>query len=323
MNAAATARRLGQFSLGLGLAEAVAPRALARALGVRERPLLTRTAYGLREIAVGVGLLTTGAPSWVWARVAGDVFDLATLAAALGAPKAKRGRIVLAAAGVAAVTALDVRTALALGRRPGLEDGASSWKGATAPGVPAGARRIVGSVRVERPPDEVYRAWRDPLTVARMVEPYLEVDAQSPDLARLRVRGPAGAVARWSWDVPEERAPTGAAAGFMRFRTLEGATVRSDGTARLRPADGGRATDLEVEARFETPLGAAADAVWTLAGRVPQAALEDVLERFKRLVESGEAPTSSGAVREADGPEPVLPVDAPSGPVEPPPAERR
>ena len=179
-------------------------------------------------------------------------------------------------------------------------------------------------MRVDRPPDEVYRAWRDPLTVARMVEPYVEVDAQSPDVARLRLRGPAGHVARWSWDVPLERAPADGQGGFMRFRTLEGATVRSEGTASLEAADGGRATQLTLRARFRTPLGATADAVWSVGGAVPQAAAQDVLDRFKDLVEFGQAPTASQAVREgADGPEPVPPSPGASGPAGAPPAERR
>ena len=303
----ATARRLGQLSLALGLAEVVAPRAIARALGTRERPLLVRTAYGSREIVAGVGLLASDAPRrWVWARVAGDALDLATLAAALGAPKARRGPILLAAASVAAVTALDVRTALALDAQQ--DDGGSSWAGATETGASEAAHQIEASVCVDRPPAEVYRAWRDPLTVARMVEPYLEADAQSPDVARLRLRGPAGQAARWSWDVPEERAPADGAGGFMRFRTLEGATVRSEGTATLKPTSDGRATHLTLHAQFQTPLGATADEVWSLGGTVPQAAAQDVLGRFKSLVESGQAPTGSQAVREGtDGPEPLAP----------------
>lgn len=39
-------------------------------------------AYGVREIAKGVGILTSPNPTpWLWGRVAGDALDLATLAA--------------------------------------------------------------------------------------------------------------------------------------------------------------------------------------------------------------------------------------------------
>src|SRR5205085_6171972 len=51
------ARGLGWFSIGLGLAELVAPRTMAELTGVRSPGLLQL--YGLREIACGVGILSS------------------------------------------------------------------------------------------------------------------------------------------------------------------------------------------------------------------------------------------------------------------------
>src|SRR5690242_9286505 len=50
------ARFLGWFSIGLGVAEVVAPRTVARLVGTRNNSGLIRC-YGLREIASGVGIL--------------------------------------------------------------------------------------------------------------------------------------------------------------------------------------------------------------------------------------------------------------------------
>jgi len=109
------ARGLGWFSIGLGLAELVAPRAMAELTGVRN-PALLQT-YGLREIATGIGILTSDRPAgWLWARVAGDAMDLATLAAAEDG-----GRAAGAALAVAGVTALDVMCATQLGAAAAME----------------------------------------------------------------------------------------------------------------------------------------------------------------------------------------------------------
>ncbi|MFY4728236.1 hypothetical protein, partial [Nitrospira sp. BLG_2] len=64
---------LGLFGIGLGLAELMAPRRLARMIGAPpEYDGLVR-AMGLREVASGVGILTQRAPATaVWSRVAGD-----------------------------------------------------------------------------------------------------------------------------------------------------------------------------------------------------------------------------------------------------------
>ena len=54
-SAHALAQGLGWFSIGLGLAELLAPGNLARFLGMEERTELIRV-YGMREIATGLGI---------------------------------------------------------------------------------------------------------------------------------------------------------------------------------------------------------------------------------------------------------------------------
>lgn len=110
------ANGLGWFSIGLGLAEVLAPQKLAGALGMEDRSELIRL-YGLREIATGVGILAKRTPTgWVWARVAGDLLDLATLATALTPRNPKRTAVIGAAAAVAGVALLDVLAGKQLGQ---------------------------------------------------------------------------------------------------------------------------------------------------------------------------------------------------------------
>lgn len=110
------ANGLGWFSIGLGLYELLAPRHLARFLGSDQTSLIQ--AYGVREIATGVGILSRRRPAeWVWGRVAGDALDLATLATGLDDDNPRRRNVALAMAAVAGVTALDVLCATQLSRR--------------------------------------------------------------------------------------------------------------------------------------------------------------------------------------------------------------
>jgi len=110
----ALAQGLGWFSIGLGLAEVMAPQSLARFLGMDGHAGLIRL-YGMREITAGVGILAQDDPTpWIWGRVAGDALDLATLAAGLERDNPRRGNVTLALAAVAGVTALDVICAQAL-----------------------------------------------------------------------------------------------------------------------------------------------------------------------------------------------------------------
>ncbi len=111
------ARALGWFSVGLGLTEVVAGQSLNRCLGMRGPPWLTRL-FGLREIGVGIGLLTASrlAP-WMWGRAAGDALDLAALGAALEPSNERRNSAGIALAMVAGITVLDVLCARELRRR--------------------------------------------------------------------------------------------------------------------------------------------------------------------------------------------------------------
>ena len=111
---------LGLFSIGLGLWELAAPRSVARVTGARLHPQLIQ-AYGLREIMAGVGIMSDHQPrGWLWARVAGDALDLATLGAAYAEARSEedRQKVLASIAAVAGVTALDVLCAQEHTRHP-------------------------------------------------------------------------------------------------------------------------------------------------------------------------------------------------------------
>lgn len=115
-NAHSMARGLGWFSIGLGLAEILAPRALTRRLGMEGREQIVR-AYGMREIATGIGILSSTHPvPWIWGRLGGDALDLATLATGLQQDSPKKENVELALVAVAGITALDVLCGASLAR---------------------------------------------------------------------------------------------------------------------------------------------------------------------------------------------------------------
>jgi hypothetical protein len=114
-SAQSVTRGLAWFSIGLGLAELLMPRTVARAVGLQGRENLLQ-AYGLREIATGIGLLTSRSKApWLWARVGGDALDLATLGTQLGGHGPRAHKAMTAMVAVAGVAALDAACAQATG----------------------------------------------------------------------------------------------------------------------------------------------------------------------------------------------------------------
>ena len=173
--AVGTARGLGWFSIGLGLAECLMPRAVARAVGLDGRENLVR-AYGLREIATGVGLLASRDPEpWMWGRVAGDALDLATLASARGDEGSDRRASAIGMLAVAQVAAIDIACATALARRREGEQQAERIRAALRyedrSGFPQAVGRMRGAAKDAAIPrdfrtPELMRPWRDGKPVA-------------------------------------------------------------------------------------------------------------------------------------------------------------
>jgi hypothetical protein len=148
------ARDLGYFSIALGVAELLAPKALCNAIGLMGLEPVIRT-YGAREVATGVAIRTSHDPTpWIWGRVAGDMADIATIATGLQQDNPKKENSALALAALAAVTLVDIACATGLSAEKG------SRKTAVADysnrsGFPGGVQAAKGAARDFRIPDDM------------------------------------------------------------------------------------------------------------------------------------------------------------------------
>ncbi|MGN6393564.1 MAG: SRPBCC family protein [Gemmatimonadales bacterium] len=279
------ARALGWFSIGLGLAEVAAPRRLARFIGVEDddthRNFLL--AYGLREIAAGVAILAADRPTTaVWARVGGDVMDLAFLGEAMTSNASGRSRAMAATAAVLGVTVLDVLTGRRLGQ-------SADWR--AEPAAQSGAVQVRESVTVSRPPEEVYRFWRNFEHLPEFMEHLESVQVLDDRHSHWRARAPAGSSVEWDAEIvddqPNER---------ISWRSVSNADVPNMGSVRFVAAPGGRGTEIHVELRYDPPGGKAGALVAKLFGEEPSQQVKSDLRRLKQVLETGEVVHSDASV---------------------------
>jgi hypothetical protein len=104
---------IGQTAIGLGLWGALFPKSVKRNLGVTASTPAVQALFGVRELVTGFTL--AGDPTkagMLWARVAGDVADIAILSSLDRPTNPKRGNAKIALGFVLAVTALDLITAV-------------------------------------------------------------------------------------------------------------------------------------------------------------------------------------------------------------------
>ena len=147
------ARGLGWFSIGLGLTELLAPRAITRTLGLQGQEGLVR-AFGVRELGHGMLSLSVDKQAGLWSRVAGDVLDSATVLPALSPGNRKRGNAELAFVMLLGVTVLDILGAQGVSVRHRRQRGRSRSY-ADRSGFPQGVGRARGAARQDfrTPPD--------------------------------------------------------------------------------------------------------------------------------------------------------------------------
>ena len=268
------AKGLGWFSIGLGLAELLAPRAIAGISGVSNKHTGLIRLYGLREIGAGITIFAQKHPTeGVWSRVVGDAIDLTTLGIAATNPEAKLGRVAFATANVVAVTALDVMCAMQLS--------SSSNRGIHAK----------GTCVVNLPPEEVYSFWRNLENLPRFMRHLESVRDLGDGRSHWKAKGPAGTEVEWHAtiiaDVPNE---------VITWRSLEGSDVDNAGAVRFERAPGNRGTIIKVNMEYNPVGGVIGAAVAKLFGEEPEQQLDDDLRRFKQVLEVGEVTVSDATL---------------------------
>jgi len=275
-NGKTVARALGWFSIGLGLAEVLAPRTLERFLGIRQHRFLLRV-MGLREIASGVGILTGRRPSsWLWARVGGDVIDIAGLGMALSSDTAKSGNIGLACVAVAGITVLDMRCAQELSQN---DDTALSTR----------TIEVRKSIQINCSAAAIYKFWRDFQNLSKFMSNVESIETLSDRRSHWCVRGPAGKRIEWDAEITEEQENH-----LIAWRSLEGAQVENYGTVRFETAPGGRGTYVKVHLQYSPPAGIFGARVAQLFGREPRQQIHEDLHHLKQIMETGEIITTKG-----------------------------
>jgi uncharacterized membrane protein len=287
-------RALGVFSIGLGLAQVLAPRNVARAIGVDgDENQRTVRAVGFREIATGVGLLTQQRPArFVWGRVTGDAMDLALLGRAFNSRRNDHGRLAAATAAVAGVTILDLVASQRL-----IRSGDDITIG---PRTRRQGIQVRKAITIKRTPEEVYRFWRHLENLPRFMAHLESVRVLDDRRSYWKAHAPLGLTAEWTAEIVEERPNE-----LISWRSVEDSQVPNSGTVRFVRAPGDRGTEVRLDIRYDPPAGAVGAAIAKLFGEEPSQQVDGDLRRLKQVLETGEVVHSDSSIHR--GPHPARP----------------
>jgi uncharacterized membrane protein len=280
------AQGLGWFSIGLGVAQIVAPRRMSRLIGVKDadgNKVLMR-AVGMREIAAGIGLLSDPKPiGFAVARVAGDVMDLAMLANALNTPENDHGRTAFATAAVIGVGLLDVLAS---------EDLATTVPRVVHPSRSGAGLHIRKSVTVNRPVEEVYGFWRNFENLPQFMKHLDSVRNTGEGRSRWKARSPDDVAAvEWDVEVVEDRTNE-----LIAWRILGISEITGTGRVQFVPAPGERGTEVHAEFEYTARGGPVGAKVARFLRDVPGVKLENELNLLKQILETGEIVNSDASI---------------------------
>ena len=291
MNDEKLANGLGWFSIGLGLADLLAPARIGWATGMRGHEGVLRAA-GLRELMSGIGILSQPrAAGWLWSRVAGDLMDLSVIGGALASARNERDRrrAIGALTAVAAVTTLDVLCSVRFSqtqRRHGRQVGRNGNGGVQTDNKGHPLRK---SVIIDRPIEEVFSFWRNLENLPRFMTHLKSVIVTDEKHSHWVAQGPAGSEVQWDAEIIEEKPNQ-----LIAWKSLPGATVENAGSVRFERATGDRGTVVRVKLHYHAPGGALGTTVAKLFGEAPEKQIPIDLLRIKQLLETGEIARTEG-----------------------------
>ncbi len=138
------------------------------------------------------------------------------------------------------------------------------------------------NVVINRPVNEIYRFWRNLSNLPRAMSHIESVEQRSGNRSHWKAKGPAGTKIEWDAETLVDRENE-----IISWRSLEGATVRNEGTVRFKDVGNGQRTEVKVSLTYHPPGGPLGASIAKLLGAEPSKQVAEDLRRLKKELETG------------------------------------
>jgi uncharacterized membrane protein len=147
-----------------------------------------------------------------------------------------------------------------------------------------------GAVTVGRPPQEVYRFWRDLRNLPSFIADLVSVEVLDERRSRWIAATPGGLNVAWDAELIGDRPDE-----LIAWRAVGSAALIGSGSVRFVPAPGGRGTEVHLELQSRPP-SAVGKVAARLFGPAIEARVISDLRRFKQVMETGEVVRSDASI---------------------------
>ena len=143
------------------------------------------------------------------------------------------------------------------------------------------------SVTINRPVNELYRFWRNFENLPKFMQHLESVAVREEGISHWVAKGPAGMRVEWDARIINEIDNR-----VIAWQSLRGSTIATAGAVNFDETD--RGTVVHVHMQYNPPGGKLGAAVAYMLGEEPNIQVQEDLRNFKRLMETGETPTTEG-----------------------------
>jgi uncharacterized membrane protein len=142
--------------------------------------------------------------------------------------------------------------------------------------------KLKRSVIINQPPATLYEFWRKLENIPTLSTLLQGVIVLDNNRSRWTVAGPGGMTVQWeaeiTKDIPNE---------MIGWRSSADSNIETAGYVKFEPA-GQRGSIVKVALEYGVPAGELGAVLATLIGKRPGAHVDEVLRRFKQVMETGE-----------------------------------
>lgn len=147
--------------------------------------------------------------------------------------------------------------------------------------------KLKHAIMIDRPASDLYAFWRDLENLPKIADILESVTVLDDTHSRWVVATQTNIPIQWDAqiikDIPDE---------MIGWQSLEGSPVETAGYVRFERAVGGRGTLVRVALEYDLPAGRVGAALATLFGNRPGSHVQEMLRRFKQVMETGESAIS-------------------------------
>jgi uncharacterized membrane protein len=145
------------------------------------------------------------------------------------------------------------------------------------------------TVSINKPRDEIYRAWRDFTRFPTFMENVESVEDLGDGRSKWTIKAPLGSTVELVTRITEDR--PGEAIGW---KSEPESQVETEGRFELFEVAPERGTAARLTLRYDPPAGLPGRAIAKILQREPNVQARRDLRRFKQLIETGEIATNAG-----------------------------